>query len=105
MTDPITCPECEGKRGQQLGPLFLACLFCGGRGWVGADNEPAEACQKPPPPPPTATDHKVWTDPYIAAAFPCRMCFGSKQVTHVDEDSGVLMTSTCPCSVEPAPGA
>ncbi|MEU8322406.1 hypothetical protein AB0C33_28960 [Nonomuraea sp. NPDC048881] len=29
MTDPITCPECQGRRGVQLGELFLSCTFCG----------------------------------------------------------------------------
>ncbi len=103
MTDPITCPECEGRKGERLGPLFLRCLFCGGLGWVGGDNEPAEACQKPPPPPPTASDHKVWLDPYIAAAFPCRMCLGSRQVAHYNREARLMASAPCPCTFEGAP--
>lgn len=97
VTDPITCPECQGRRGEQLGPLFLACRFCGGTGWVGGDNEPAERCQKPPPPPPTATDHKVWSDPWIAAALPCRYCLGAGTVASIDEERGALVTIPCSC--------
>jgi len=97
MTDPITCPECEGRKGEHFAGLFLACRFCGGLGWVGADNEPAEGCQKPPPPQPTASNHKVWSDPWMSSVFPCRMCLGSREVAHVDGGSGRLVTLPCPC--------
>ncbi|MGW3352579.1 hypothetical protein ACWDA3_55600 [Nonomuraea rubra] len=97
MTDPITCPECGGQRGQQLGPLFLACLFCGGTGMVGGDNEPLSRCEKPPPPPPTATNHPIWADPATAKAFPCRLCLGSHQVTSIDEVAGTLVMVPCRC--------
>jgi hypothetical protein len=97
VTDHITCPECGGRRGQQLGELFLACQFCGGLGWVGGDNEPAERQVKPPPPPPNASNHAVWSDLWIAAALGCRMCLGSKQVTHVDEEAGTLVSVPCQC--------
>ncbi|MEV4173965.1 hypothetical protein [Nonomuraea sp. NPDC049709] len=97
MTDPITCPECHGRRGEQLGDLFLACQFCGGRGWVGGDNEPAERGHGEPPPPPPASEHKVWSDPWIAAQLGCRYCLGSKQVSHIDEDAGTLVTVPCVC--------
>lgn len=102
MTDPITCPECGGRRGQLYGGLFLACQFCGGRGWVGGSNEPAERGDRPPPPPPPAWQHQVWQDPHIASAISCRVCFGSKQVAHVDEESGVLRTSPCLCAEDRA---
>ncbi|GAA3531430.1 hypothetical protein GCM10022419_008160 [Nonomuraea rosea] len=97
MTDPITCPECQGDRGKLLGGLFLACQFCGGLGWVGGDNEPAEREAKPPPPPPTASNHPVWSDPWIAAAFGCRLCLGARKLTHVDEEAGTLITVPCRC--------
>lgn len=96
MTDPITCPECQGAKGERLGELFLACQFCHGRGWVGGDHEPAET---PPPPaaPPPAWEHKVWGDSYIAAALPCRRCLGSGRLAHVDEETHTLTTGICPC--------
>lgn len=97
MTDPITCPECQGRKGQQVGGLFLACQFCGGLGWVGGENEPAERCEKPPPPVAPAWQHKVWSDPWIASALPCRLCLGSKQVTHIDEAAGTLVSVPCQC--------
>ncbi|KAB8186888.1 hypothetical protein FH608_046205 [Nonomuraea phyllanthi] len=98
MTDPITCPECQGSKGELVGPLFLACRFCGGLGWVGGDNEPAEACSKPPPPEPTATNHRVWSDPVVSAAFPCRLCFGSRKVAHFDREAGTLVQVPCRCA-------
>jgi hypothetical protein len=97
VTDPITCPECEGRKGQQYGPLFLACQFCGGSGSVGGENEPAERGEKPPPPPPTATGHRVWADPLVSAAFPCRLCFGSRKVAHIDDEAGTLVQVPCVC--------
>ncbi|MFC9973563.1 hypothetical protein ACFVH6_21980 [Spirillospora sp. NPDC127200] len=42
MSDPIICPECEGKCYQPIGTLRLRCGFCQGRGFVGGDHEPAE---------------------------------------------------------------
>lgn len=42
MTDPITCPECEGSGETSIGRLRLMCRFCQGRGEVGGDYEPAE---------------------------------------------------------------
>lgn len=101
MTDPITCPECHGRRGQLLGSMFLACQFCGGRGWVGGDNEPAERGDEPPPDgPPPAWQHKVWSDPWIAGAISCRYCLGSQTVTHVDEEKRTLVTVPCSCTRE-----
>ncbi|TDC11420.1 hypothetical protein E1267_00270 [Nonomuraea longispora] len=100
MSDRITCPECEGRGGQRYGTLFVACQFCGGLGWVGEHNEPAERGNddQPPPPPPTAANHKVWTDPYISSAFPCRLCLGARKVSHVDEQAGTLVMVPCSCA-------
>ncbi|GLV50777.1 hypothetical protein TBS_13490 [Thermobispora bispora] len=98
MTDPITCPECQGAKGQRIGPLFLACPFCHGRGWVGGAHEPAEP---PPPPvvPPPVWEHRVWRDPVIAAALSCRYCLGSGEVAHVDDAARAVVTVACPvCS-------
>ncbi|MEU8271245.1 hypothetical protein AB0B89_29310 [Sphaerisporangium sp. NPDC049002] len=96
MTDPITCPECSGAGGQRLGPLFLACRFCGGRRVVGGEHEPAEP---PPPPtsPPPAWEHRIWRNPAIAAALPCRYCLGAGQVSHVDADARTLVSVPCVC--------
>lgn len=97
VTDHIACPECEGRRVERLAGLELACRFCGGLGWVGGDNEPAQRGVKPPPPPPNATNHPVWSDPWIAAAIGCRLCLGSRQVMHVDEEAGTLIKVPCRC--------
>lgn len=101
VTDPIECPECGGRKGQRIGGLFLGCRFCGGLGWVGGDNEPAERgadLQAPPLPP--AWQHRVWQDPFVSAAFPCRLCFGSGSLTHVDAQQGTLITIACACVEE-----
>jgi hypothetical protein len=95
MTDPITCPECQGAKGERIGSLFLACRFCGGLGWVGGEHEPAERDQAPPPPPPPAWEHKVWSDPSVAAALPCRYCLGARTVMH-DPGNGQMVTVPCP---------
>ena len=97
VTDPITCPECGGSKGQRFGTLFLACQFCGGHGWVGGDNEPAERGEHPPPAPPPAWKHKVWRDPFMSSAFPCRLCFGSRTVIHVDAEAGTVVQVPCVC--------
>lgn len=102
MSDRITCPECEGRGGQRLGEMTLACRFCGGLGWVGGDNEPAERGEAPPPPPPPAWEHRAWQDPWVAAQLPCRYCLGSRQVCTVDEAAGTMVTSPCPCVLQTA---
>lgn len=74
MTDPITCPECGGRRGQQLGALFLACPFCHGRGWVGGEHEPAE------PPPPPSHRPPAWAHRSLAGTGICGHCLGAGRV-------------------------
>ncbi|MEV8638816.1 hypothetical protein AB0395_44890 [Streptosporangium sp. NPDC051023] len=97
MTDPITCPECEGRKGQRLGELFLACRFCGGLGWVGGRNEPAERGECPPPAgPPPVWEHRVWQEPAVAAALLCRYCLGSRQVTTMNEEARTMTMAACP---------
>ncbi|MEU5861203.1 MULTISPECIES: hypothetical protein [unclassified Nonomuraea] len=96
MTDPITCPECEGTRGILLGDLFLTCTFCGGLGRVGGADEPAERGGRPPGGPPPAWEHRVWSDPWIAEQLGCRFCLGSKTVTHIK--AGMLVTLPCRCA-------
>ncbi|MEZ7126950.1 hypothetical protein ACBR40_16595 [Nonomuraea sp. AD125B] len=54
----------------------------------------------PPPAPPPAWKHKVWTDPYVAAALGCRACLGARTVAHVDEEAGTLVTAPCGCVQE-----
>jgi RecJ-like exonuclease len=47
MTDRITCPECDGRGEDSIGPLRMQCEFCQGRGWVGGEFEPADGgCQR-----------------------------------------------------------
>ncbi|MGC5010123.1 hypothetical protein ACLQ2R_05105 [Streptosporangium sp. DT93] len=94
MSDPITCPECEGEGGQRLGRLRIACRFCDGRGWVGAEQEPAE----PPPPPaeqPPAWEHRIWFDSAAAAVLGCRYCLGSQTVAHLDAATRTLVMTPC----------
>lgn len=94
MTDPISCPECGGAKGQQLGPLFLACQFCGGRGRVGGEHEPAEP---PPPPdgPPPAWERRGWSA--LAAVVSCPYCFGSGRIPKVDRESRTMVMVPCGC--------
>lgn len=93
MTDPITCPECDGQRGQQLGSLFLACLFCHGRGWVGGEHEPAE--ERPPPPRTPA-----WGHPAAAASGLCGHCLGARTVLRLGGgESRATAVRTAPCPV------
>ncbi|MEV0145862.1 MULTISPECIES: hypothetical protein [unclassified Nonomuraea] len=102
MTDPITCPECQGQKGERLGHLFLACQFCGGLGWVGGEHEPAERGKEPPPDgPPPAWEHKVWSEPYISAQLCCRYCLGARRVTHVDKEAGTMSSASCVCATPP----
>ncbi|WP_436764335.1 hypothetical protein [Streptosporangium sp. V21-05] len=96
MSDPITCPECDGEGGQRLGRLRIACRFCHGRGWVGAEHEPAE----PPPPPaerPPAWEHRIWSDSATAAFPGCRYCLGTETVAHVDASTRTLVMTPCGC--------
>ncbi|MGW4426401.1 hypothetical protein [Streptosporangium sp. NPDC004631] len=96
MTDPITCPECGGAKGQRLGALFLACRFCGGLGWVGGEHEPAERGDQAPPPRPPAWEHRVWRDPVVSAALSCRYCLDTRQVTSIDEQARTMAMAACP---------
>ncbi|MFF0249912.1 hypothetical protein [Streptosporangium sandarakinum] len=100
MSDPITCPECEGAGGRRLGRLRIACPFCQGRGWVGGEHEPAEPAPAPAGPPP-AGEHRIWSDPAAAAALGCRLCLGAKAVAHLDETTRTLVMVPCAC---PPPG-
>lgn len=100
VTDPLACPECDGSGGDRVGPMFLACRFCAGRGWVGGAYEPAEGGAVPAERPP-AWEDKIWNDPDIAAAFKCRLCLDSKQVSHVDDVARTLVTLPCLCVAPP----
>lgn len=94
MSDPITCPECGGKRGQRLGRLFLACRFCQGRGQVGGEHEPAEPCPPPSGPPPVWENPRWQTDP-ATAVLGCRWCLGARTVTSVDRETRTMTTTPC----------
>lgn len=97
MTDPITCPECDGGGGQRLGRLRIACTFCGGLGWVGGEHEPAERGEGEPPPRPPAWEHRIWSEPAVAAALACRYCLDSGTVAHLNETARTLVTVPCRC--------
>lgn len=99
MTDPITCPECGGARGERVGELFLACQFCHGRGLVGGDFEPAEQAEAVPPVKPPAWRHRTWQDPEVARGIKCRHCMDAREVTHLDERAGRMLVAPCPVCV------
>lgn len=97
MTDPITCPDCDGEGEHVLGPMRFLCCFCHGTGEVGGDNEPAER------------EEETEFDPYIerspvreSIATPgCGTCFGTGKVVNVGDirRPSRLVESTCPaCS-------
>jgi hypothetical protein len=95
MTDRITCPECDGTKGEQLGHLFLACQFCGGLGWVGGPNEPAQRGEAPPPEP-----SPVWAHPAMAGTGLCLYCMGAREVIHVAGGVGdPVRRGPCPVCV------
>lgn len=94
VTDPITCPECDGVGYESLDALRLACRFCGGRGWVGGEYEPAEVSENPPASgPPPAWEHRVWHD-RVTSGIDCRFCLDAGRVAHVN--GGVLVSAPCP---------
>ncbi|WP_440071934.1 hypothetical protein [Streptosporangium sp. OZ121] len=96
MSDPIICPERDGEGDRRLGRLRVACRFCHGRGWVGAEHELAEP---PPPPtePPPAWEHRIWSDSAAAAVLGCRYRLGSKTVAHLDASTRTLVMTPCRC--------
>ncbi|GAA2300651.1 hypothetical protein GCM10010149_57190 [Nonomuraea roseoviolacea subsp. roseoviolacea] len=98
MSDRIACPECEGRKGLRIGDLFLSCQFCGGLGWVGDTNEPAERSGTPPAGPSPVWQHRVWSDPYVASQLDCRYCLGSRHITSIDEEAGTMRTISCVCA-------
>jgi len=93
MTGPITCPECDGAGVEILGVLHLACRFCGGRGWVDGEHEPAEAGEGPPP----VWEHGMWRDPMVSSVLKCRRCLGSGVVVSVDRAARRLARMPCSC--------
>ncbi|MFI6928647.1 hypothetical protein ACIBIZ_52620 [Nonomuraea spiralis] len=94
MTDRITCPDCQGRRGLRFGDLFFACRFCAGLGHVSSRNE-AAAHGEPPDSPPPAWKHQVRQDNWIADVLGCRICLGAGRVMHVDRAAGTLMAVPC----------
>jgi len=86
VSDRLDCPDCGGSGEQRMGPLVLACNFCGGRGYVGDDSGP------PPEPPP------VWADVGTANFPGCRVCLGAGHVV-----TSTLQQLPCPaCSGDSA---
>lgn len=93
MTDPITCPDCDGEGEHVLGPMRFLCCFCHGTGEVGGDNEPAER------------GHDAEYDPYsdpsptpVRGVPGCGMCLGSGVVVNVGDvrNPSKLIESACP---------
>jgi len=92
VSDRLDCPDCSGTGQQSIGRLVLVCRFCGGAGYVGDDNEPAEEPTEPPAPPPP-----VWADPG-AEEFPgCRTCLGAGSIVTIGT-AGVLENPCPACS-------
>ncbi|MFB9968478.1 hypothetical protein [Sinosporangium siamense] len=100
MTDPITCPECGGRKQQRLGTFYFRCRFCKGLGWVGGPNEPAETNHTPPKQAPPVWERSQWRDPMVASTFPCRYCLGAQVVTSVDEAARTMLTVPCQCAAK-----
>lgn len=99
MSDEITCPQCEGRTWELLGPLQIECAFCHGRGVVGGPKDPEENPPLPPTEPPPAWEHKVWQDKALTSTITCRYCLGARVVTHYSEERRTLVSSSCPaCS-------
>lgn len=101
LTDRLQCADCGGTGRQVIGPLQLACRFCGGLGYVGDDNEPAEeGVQESRPMRP------VWEEPAARTLTVCRVCFGAKKVVNLGgtgEPTGYLIEMPCPQCSEPGP--
>jgi RecJ-like exonuclease len=116
VTDPITCPECEGRGETSVGPLRLQCQFCHGDGQVGGEHEPAEGghqrsdgYRQPEDgeeydpdvhgPLPGIADH-----PAVTAFGVCSTCLGMGTVINLGdlqrgEVTGKLIEAPCPaCS-------
>ncbi|MFC7589388.1 hypothetical protein ACFQYP_41175 [Nonomuraea antimicrobica] len=105
MSDRITCPECRGLRGEQVGPRFLACGFCHGRGRVGGPFEPAERDDRPPPKKPPSWEHGGWRSPDIVQAtkVKCLHCMDAREVVSLPGGSeragGSRVMAVGPCPV------
>jgi hypothetical protein len=97
LSDRLQCPDCDGTGRQFIGPLELACRFCGGSGYVGNDNEPAEDRVGEPQP-----MQPVWQEPATRTLAVCRVCFGAQKVVNLGgtgEPTGYLIELPCPkCS-------
>lgn len=95
--DPITCPECGGALVEWVAGMALACRFCHGKGH---DGGPRWTPENPPPHPPLWADPR-WRDAQFAMLSMCRYCLGAREVSHVDEERGTLVTAACPGCAAP----
>lgn len=103
MTDPIECPECEGRGETTIGPLRLQCRFCHGCGKVGGEFEPAEGGHQRDDGYRQPYDGEeydpdihgplpaVWTHPAVTGSGLCRKCLGARVVM-----TGNLVEVPCP---------
>lgn len=94
MAGADICHGCAGRKVQRLGRLFLLCVVCRGRGWVGGEDP--GPWPEPDSPPPVWEDPR-WLDPMVAAAFACRYCLGNGSVQHVDRGRKLMVTMPCAC--------
>ncbi|SDH96330.1 hypothetical protein SAMN05421505_12837 [Sinosporangium album] len=94
MTDPVTCPDCEGRKATRIGPLHLGCLRCGGTGALAGGPPASEGL-------PPVWEHAIWRDPAVAAAIPCRYCMGARVVTSVNLATQTMATVPCRCTGGP----
>lgn len=97
MTDPITCPECDGHGTETIGALVMACRFCHGRGTVGGDYEPAQGGHQRTDGYRNPIDGESY-DPAVHGPLPavqnhpavrtltgCRTCLGTGEIVNVSE--------------------
>lgn len=99
LTDRLECSDCGGTGRQVIGPLQLACRFCGGWGYVGGDNEPAEVRDELPHP-----VRPVWEAPAVRTLAVCHVCFGARKVVNLGgtgEPTGRMITMPCPACSKP----
>lgn len=98
LTDRLECPDCAGTGRQIIGSLRLACRFCGGRGYVGGDHEPADDNVVRP------MRRPVWHEPAAKTLTVCQMCFGTKKVVNLGgtgEPTGYMIEMPCPACGKP----
>jgi|SRR3954464_5064971 hypothetical protein len=100
MTNPLTCPECQGTGEDRSIPKYvLKCMCCYGRGVVGDPDDPAAN-----PRPALTTPLPAWLHPALEGTGLCGYCVGSGLVAHVNKETRRLTETPCPaCAPAPPP--